>query len=173
MKRISIIGCCGAGKSTLARELHRITRLPLVHLDQEFWTPGWIQRDAAEFQSRVEQIYRQEAWIIDGHYFSTMADRLARSDTVFHLDYPTSLCLRRVLFRILRGFGRDRADSAPGCPERFDWEFIRYVSTFRSQFRDRTVALLARHPHLVIKTFRHPRELARYLAAEMARDLNS
>jgi len=33
MKKVIIIGCCGSGKSTFARQLHACTNIPLVHLD--------------------------------------------------------------------------------------------------------------------------------------------
>ena len=40
MERVMIIGCGGAGKSTLARKLGEKTGLPVVHLDQIYWEPG-------------------------------------------------------------------------------------------------------------------------------------
>ena len=43
MKRVMIIGCCGAGKSTLARRLHKIIKLPLYHLDQYYWKENWTE----------------------------------------------------------------------------------------------------------------------------------
>lgn len=39
-KRILILGCGGAGKSTLARRLGAATGLPVVHLDGLYWQPG-------------------------------------------------------------------------------------------------------------------------------------
>jgi len=164
MQRISVIGCCGAGKSTLAQELHATTNLPLIHLDKEFWTEGWTPSDKEVFQLRMNSIYSEDEWIIDGHYFSTMDARLERSDAVFHLDYSTPLCLFRVFKRMIFGLGRDRSDCAEGCPERFDWEFVRYVASFRKTFRDRTIRLLEEHQHLQIYTFQNPRELQVYLA---------
>jgi len=43
MERVMIIGCAGAGKSTLARKLGAITGLPVIHLDREHWRPGWVE----------------------------------------------------------------------------------------------------------------------------------
>ena len=40
MKRILVIGCCGAGKSTFSKELSAKLNLPLVDLDRLFWKPG-------------------------------------------------------------------------------------------------------------------------------------
>ncbi len=43
MKRLAIVGCAGAGKSTLARLLGQILGLPVFHLDALFWRPGWVE----------------------------------------------------------------------------------------------------------------------------------
>lgn len=39
MKRILVLGCGGAGKSTFAKELHKKLGLELIHLDCHFWLP--------------------------------------------------------------------------------------------------------------------------------------
>ena len=41
MERILMIGCGGAGKSTLARALGEKLGLPVVHLDKLWWTGNW------------------------------------------------------------------------------------------------------------------------------------
>jgi adenylate kinase family enzyme len=42
MKRVMVIGSPGAGEATLARELAEKSGLPLVNLDQHYWSRGWI-----------------------------------------------------------------------------------------------------------------------------------
>ena len=163
MKRVSIIGCCGSGKSTLSRKLNELINLPIVHLDKEFWSEDWTPSDRDDFRERVVSLYAQNEWIIDGHYYSTLDDRLRYSDTVFYLDYPTSLCLFRTFKRMLSGYGRDRDDCAVGCPERFDWEFVQYVCGFRKKFRARTIELLNKHSHLEVYSFTHPKDLQAHL----------
>ena len=41
MRRVLVIGISGAGKSTFTRALGVRTGLPVIHLDTEFWRPGW------------------------------------------------------------------------------------------------------------------------------------
>ena len=108
MKRVLIVGCPGAGKSTLAKELAEATRLPVVHLDRHYWQPGWQRPDSASWQKTVEKLAAQSEWIMDGNYSGTLEQRLASADTLIHLDYTTSLCLWRVIRRTVSGLGRNR-----------------------------------------------------------------
>ena len=141
MKRVLIVGCPGAGKSTLAKELAEATRLPVVHLDRHYWQPGWQRPDSASWQKTVEKLAAQSEWIMDGNYSGTLEQRLASADTLIHLDYTTSLCLWRVIRRTVSGLGRNRGDQlAPGCPERFDWAFFRFVINYRKEQRQRDLA---------------------------------
>lgn len=43
MERILVLGPCGAGKSTLAAQLGKRLDLPVIHLDSEYWRPGWVE----------------------------------------------------------------------------------------------------------------------------------
>ncbi len=45
-----------------------------------------------------------------------------------------------VLSRIVTTYGTVRPEMAPGCPERLDWEFLRYVWTFRNVQRPKLLA---------------------------------
>ena len=127
MKRIMIIGCGGAGKSTLARELGTLLELPLVHLDQAYWRPNWEERDKHEWAQIVTQLADQPKWILDGNYGGTMDIRLQRADTVVFLDRSSWVCVFRVLQRWWQTRGQTRPDMAPGCEERFSFAFLHYV----------------------------------------------
>ncbi|MFT3787670.1 MAG: AAA family ATPase [Tepidisphaeraceae bacterium] len=130
MKRIVIIGCCGAGKSTLASRLGERLGLPVVHLDRLFWKPGWVEASREEFDAKLATELEQDAWIIDGNYGRTIARRLAAADTAILLRFPTITCLRGIISRRLKHGRTVRADMADGCPERFNWEFFRFVMRF-------------------------------------------
>ncbi|HEM6272160.1 TPA: hypothetical protein U2C70_001064 [Streptococcus suis] len=66
MKKVMIIGCPGAGKSTFSLKLKEITELPLYHLDQLNWLPDKTTVAREVFQARQKEVLRQEEWIVDG-----------------------------------------------------------------------------------------------------------
>ena len=62
-----IFGRPGSGKSTFAHDLHKITGLPLHHLDKHFFTRNWVERDKQEFLDIQQSIVDTDSWIIDGN----------------------------------------------------------------------------------------------------------
>lgn len=143
MRRIAIIGCSGGGKSTLARALGERLGLPVVHMDSLFWKPGWAESDREEFRARIEAAAQADAWVMEGGFITHAAARFRRADTIVWIEQPRWLCLARALLRMLGNFGRSRADLAPGCPERFDLAFYRYIWNWDRLTRPRTDRAIA------------------------------
>ena len=142
MEKVIIIGCGGAGKSTLARQLGAKLNLPVVHLDKLFWRPGWEHISREEFDRLHREALAQEKWIIDGNYDRTMGERVKYCDTIIYLDFSRAACLMGVAKRILTSYGRVRPDMGEGCPERFDLEFIKWIWDFNKNNREKTYRLL-------------------------------
>ncbi|MEM7221382.1 MAG: adenylate kinase [Pseudomonadota bacterium] len=145
MERIAVIGCSGSGKSTLARALAATTGLPLVHLDQVFWRPGWVKPSREDWLATHARLIAEPRWILDGTHLSSLEARLAACDRAVFLDFSRWICVARVVRRVGGGLGAVRPDSAPGCPERVDLEFLRYIWQFRRKYRPRLIEALARH----------------------------
>ena len=142
MERILIIGCGGAGKSTLARQLGEKTGLPVVHLDKLYWRPGWQHVTREEFDKLLDEVLAQEAWIMDGNFNNTIEKRIARCDTVIYMDFSRFSCLMGVVKRILTTYGTVRPDMGEGCPERFDLDFMKWVWNFNRIKREDYYKLL-------------------------------
>jgi len=144
MNRVLIVGCPGAGKTTLARRLSEHTGLPVIHLDSHFWLPGRQAMPRVEWEARMRALTARPRWIMDGDFGRTLTLRLAVADTVIMVYAPRWRCLLRVIWRGLRYDGRPDDRLANGC--RLDWQFLRDIWRYR---RDQ-------HPHVVraIRGFR-------------------
>ncbi|NKB50618.1 MAG: AAA family ATPase [Rhizobiaceae bacterium] len=135
MKRIMIIGQPGSGKSTLARQLGEGTGLPVVHIDQIHWKPGWVEREKSEKTVLCHNVHQREEWIFEGGHSATWPERLDRSDTLIWLDFPLWLRLWRVVARSLRDYGKTRPDLPENCPERFNSELYLWIWNTRHSSR--------------------------------------
>jgi adenylate kinase family enzyme len=142
MERILIIGCGGAGKSTLARQLGELTGLPVVHLDKLFWHPGWVESTKEEIDAKIAAALDELQWIMDGNYNRTLPMRIQKCDTVIYLDFSRFACLMGVAKRVLTTYGTVRPDMAEGCPERFDLDFLKWVWNFNKNKREQYYRLL-------------------------------
>lgn len=164
MERVMIIGCGGAGKSTLARKLGEKTGLPVIHLDQIFWSPGnWQHLEKEEFDSLLMQELEKPAWILDGNFNRTMELRLEKCDTVIYLDYSRWICLLQWAKRVITNWGRTRPDMGPECNEWFDPEFISWVWNFNKTHRARYYEMLSAQKDKTIHIFKNRRQLKCFL----------
>ena len=169
MNRVMIIGGSGSGKSTVARRLGNLTALPVIHIDQIFWQPGWQERPEAERHALLQAAVATEQWIIDGNYSSTFEMRAGRADTVIFLDISTPRRIARVLWRTARYFGRSRPDITEGCPERLDATYYDFVVNWvggyrRRGARARAIAFLDRvRSHCTVHHLRSPSEVRHFL----------
>lgn len=162
MQRVLIVGPCGAGKSTLAMALSKRLNLPLFHMDQLNWKPGWVESSSDELGTRLAAVVAGDRWMIDGTYGGSLAPRLERADTVIYLDYPIRLCVVRLLRRIAMWRGRSRPDMTDGCPERFDLAFLIYLLRWNSGPRLRAEQRLRGHEGKVLR-FKTPAQLEAWL----------
>ncbi|WP_262296941.1 hypothetical protein [Microvirga sesbaniae] len=144
MQRILVIGSPGAGKSTLASRLAGRLDLPLIHLDREYFGPGWTVPDRAEWRERVKTLAARPAWVMDGNYASTFDIRVPRATAIVWLDLPRWRCASSVLWRVARNYGRSRTDLGDAGPERFDWSFMRWIWSYPRRMRPKTARMLER-----------------------------
>ena len=169
MQRVMIVGSAGSGKSTLARTLGSQLDLPVIHLDTYYWRPGWVEPLPDEWREQVRALVQSDAWIIDGNYSATMDLRFEKTDTVIFLDTWRMICLARTLKRSLLNHGKTRPDSAPGCPERFNTAFLKWVWTYPVERRPAMLERLASLPsHIRVVRLRNNQEIHEFLK-EIAR----
>ena len=125
MKKIIVIGCPGAGKSTFSRALADVTGIELYHLDLIWHKPDRTNIPRDEFDAKLNDIMVKESWIIDGNYGRTLEMRLKKCDTVFFLDFPLEVCLVGAMSRV----GKKR-DDMPWIEEEFNDDFKQWIMDF-------------------------------------------
>lgn len=158
-----MVGPGGAGKSTFARALGERAGLPVVHLDEHYWQPGWVEPTRDDWRTAQEVLLGGDRWIADGNYGGTFDSRFERADTVVVLQPPRLVCVRGALGRQIRNRGRDV--QAAGCPEHFDLAFLRWIWRYPVDSRRRLDDALARHPHLHVVELRSRRAAADFLGS--------
>ena len=164
MERIMIIGCGGAGKSTLARQLGEKLDLPVVHLDKIWWAPGnWQHATREEFDARLMREMEKPQWILDGNFNRTLEYRLEKCDTVIYLDLPRIVCLTSWLGRVIKNWGTARPDMAEGCNEWFDPEMAKWIWRFNKQNRKRYLQMLSGLEGKRVYILRNRREVKKFL----------
>jgi|SRR5690349_19229106 len=146
MQRILVIGSPGSGKSTLAKRLSRRLGLPLINLDREYFGPAWTEPKRPIWRERVARLVAGQHWVMDGNYRSTFDLRVPRATVIVWLDLPRWRCLVNVTWRVLRSYGRARPDMAPGCVERFNMAFMRWIWNYPRRSRAQTILMLQRLP---------------------------
>jgi adenylate kinase family enzyme len=140
-----IVGPGGAGKSWLAKRIAERTGLPLIHLDREYWRPGWIETPKPAWKARVAEIVAGERWVMDGNYGGTLALRMTRADTIIFLDVSRWASLAGVLSR--RARTTQREDMTEGCPERLNLEFLRWLWRYHDHHRPGVLEQIGAHTH--------------------------
>jgi adenylate kinase family enzyme len=127
MKRVLILGPSGSGKSTLCERLGKILGIPSIHLDRHYWKPNWVYTPEDEWRAKVKDLISSETWVMDGNYTSTLKLRSSAADTIIFIDVPRRLSYLRVFTRFLKFRGETRPDLTEDCPEKIDWDFIRWI----------------------------------------------
>ncbi|MBO4919136.1 MAG: glycerol-3-phosphate acyltransferase [Erysipelotrichaceae bacterium] len=157
--KIIVIGCPGSGKSTFSRKLQELTGLPLIHLDNVWWKPDRTHISREEFDQKLEEILKEESWILDGDYSRTYETRIQACDTVVFLDYGEKECMEGISERI----GQERSD-IPWTEEIEDPKLIEMVHNYVTTQRPVVLELLRKYPKKQKIIFRTRRQADTWLA---------
>lgn len=99
-----MFGNAGGGKSTIARRLAELTRLPLHALDLIQYRPGCGEVPRERYLQAHAELLRQDAWIIDGFGGTASAwERFAAADTLIYVDLPLAVHHWWVTKRLVKG----------------------------------------------------------------------
>lgn len=160
--RISIVGGSGSGKSTLCNILSKELNLPAIHLDAINYEPNWVEIDKEERDKIISNKSEEDKWIIDGNYNKTLQERFDKADLIIWLDYSTIKQLKGVIKRYLKTYNKERPE-IPGCKDRLDFTFIKYVLTYNKKKRPVIVEYLKNMPKEKVLVFKRQKDLNKWV----------
>jgi adenylate kinase family enzyme len=133
MKKITITGNAGSGKSYLSLQLAQKFGLPVYHLDKYYWHPNWVKVDPADFKKSLIELCDKPEWIIEGAYIRYLEPRFEAADIIIFLDFPRYYCLWHVIKRALKNWGNVTETAPKECPEILRFVFLKWVWDFNKK----------------------------------------
>ena len=139
-KKIIVLGCPGSGKSTFSKQLHFITGLPLIHLDNIWWKPDKSHISREKFDHKLDRIFKKSAWIMDGDFSRTYEVRFQACDTLIFLDYDIDECMNGITERV----GKKRSD-IPWVAQELDPALVELVRCYPEENRPVIYSLIEKY----------------------------
>ncbi len=161
LKRISIIGVPGAGKTRLSRELVTPRPMRRVNADSYLWDSHWRLREPdprAAFQAALR---RGKRWIADSEVCHGPRELLQLPDLVIYLDYSMPRLVLHNIRRWLTHRKFRRPELPAGCEERFPRQILKDIVGGRTR-RGHEEALRSYPPRLLVR-IRTPRKLRAFV----------
>ena len=165
INRISIVGGCGTGKTTLSNNLGKELNLPICHIDGLHHLKNWEIRDKAERDKMIIDKINEDRWCIDGTYPTTLDLRLEKSDLIIYLDYSSLAQLRGVVGRFLKNHGKEK-EEIPGCKEQLTLKFFLYVLKWRKNKRPKVITYINKADKRKLLIFKNRRQLNKWYKNE-------
>ena len=125
--KIFIFGPPGAGKSTLALELGRQTKLPVLHVDHYFFKAPNIHIAAKQAIMELKAALPQDDWIIEGNHGAVLPFLAEQADHTIVLEVSPLRCLFRVIKRYYQNDPKLKTAISQGWEENLSWQFIWFI----------------------------------------------
>ena len=162
--RIAVIGSAGSGKTTLSKNVGKLLNRPVTHLDKILLGENWTDLPHEQHVQILQPIVEQPTWIIDGMWSKTLQMRYQRATLVLFLDYKPALCAWRAFTRSLKFNGKQRDDLAPGCVDKINLDFYKYILNFRKGCRLKVVQAQKDYPNVPVICFTKPKQARQFLS---------
>jgi adenylate kinase family enzyme len=171
MRNVLVVGICGVGKTTLARELADRLGIRHIEVDALRHGPQWSVRP--ELAGEVERLTAEPGWVADSDAYQEITGLLwSRADTVVWLDLAQPVVLARIAGRTFRRLltrqqlWAGNTETLRGLLSRRH-PLVKVALDFRTR-RARTRARLAAFPG-EIRHLRRPAQATRWLATVSSR----
>ena len=168
VERILVLGPSGAGKSTLAKALGKRLGVEIIHLDSYYWQPHWTSTPPEEWDEQLKVLLERDSWVMDGNYPASLPLRMEYADTVVFLDRGRLQSLLRCVRRFLKYRGQSRPELAPGCNEKIDGDFLKWIWNYPRDVKPTIMEALEDQSETTVVILKTDGEIARFLAEQEA-----
>lgn len=165
--KISIIGHCGSGKTTLAKNISNKLDIPRLEIDRLFFIHGGATSNNEGGENLIKEkiktdtqmfLERNSAWVTDGVYLTSVQPLLAdKADQIIVLEIPL---FKRMLNHLKRWFKNADRHSELSRWEDFLFIFDMIRRTRNSQPKIQSIMDTYSEKTLVLKNYR---EVENYL----------
>lgn len=170
VKKISIIGGPGTGKSTLSKNLGKVLDLPVYHLDAIDHLENWKTRDSKERDEIILQKVNEAEWVMDGTYTGTLEKRVEKSDMIIFLNYSKLARLKGIFSRYFKFRGKERPE-IPGCKEKLEKNFVKFTINWDKEKGKKVKEILKRHPDRNVIVFKNRKILNNWYEKEFGKKI--
>lgn len=158
-KKIIVIGCSGAGKTTFCLKLAQLLSIPLYHLDALYWNADATHISRRKFIAQQKRILKKNAWIIDGNYRNTLEMRIRAADLIFFFDIDTDECLNGAISRV------ENKEKRPdlSCELPVNDELLTFIKNFNTDVKPLILKYFDEYRKKDVITFLTRREADAYI----------
>lgn len=109
VKKIVITGDSCSGKTTLAKNLSDITKIPYYSTDDYYWIKKFtIKAKKEESIKRIRKVFSYNRWIVEGSTMHLLEGGLEIADRIIYLGHKNIFNQYHILFKRHRGRSNER-----------------------------------------------------------------
>lgn len=150
--KIHIIGCSGSGKTYLANALSKKYNIPHFDLDDIQWDNTareyGTKRPLDKRKALLQEVLSNDAWIIEGVYYSWVQQSFDEADKIYVLDMPRYLYKSRIIIRSVKrklGILKGKKETLKSV-----WNLLKWTETFQDKNMKEIKRILDRYDDNVI-----------------------
>lgn len=150
--KIHIIGCSGSGKTYLANALSKKYNIPHFDLDDIQWDNTakeyGTKRPLDKRKALLQEVLSNDAWIIEGVYYSWVQQSFDEADKIYVLDMPRYLYKSRIMIRSVKrklGILKGKKETLKSV-----WNLLKWTETFQDKNMKEIKRILDRYGDKVI-----------------------
>lgn len=150
--KIHIIGCSGSGKTYLANALSKKYNIPHFDLDDIQWDNTakeyGTKRPLDKRKALLQEVLSNDAWIIEGVYYSWVQQSFDEADKIYVLDMPRYLYKSRIMIRSVKrklGILKGKKETLKSV-----WNLLKWTETFQDKNMKEIKRILDRYGDNVI-----------------------